>query len=117
MDGWTDGWTVTRKEDGKGPGTLKEDIIISVVLNNGCPLSLLLYHTLYGLYVDEHGPHLDKIDRGSLCLFETWLSFFFMLIMLFYFLNQEQAYNNLSTSYMSFALLLALKPIYLKPRL
>ena len=46
-----------------------------------------LLPTLFGLYIDELETNLDEIDGDSLCLFNTWLPFFFSLTMLFYSLD------------------------------
>ena len=52
-------------------------------VEQGCPL----LPTLFGLYIDELETNLDEIDGDSLCLFNTWLPFFFSLTMLFYSLD------------------------------
>ena len=74
-------------------------------IKHGCPLS----PTMFGLIIDELETYLKNIEGVRLHVYLTWwLPFFFMLTILFCFLHQDQAYKDFGTSYMSFALFLAL---------
>ena len=55
----------------------------------------ILFPTLIGLYIDEVETYLDEINGDSPCLLNTMVAIFFMLTMLFYYLNIEQAYKDL----------------------
>jgi hypothetical protein len=60
-------------------------------VNQRCPLS----PTLVGLYFAKLKTYLDEINGDSMCLFTTVVAILLMLMMLFYSLNLEYAYNDL----------------------
>ena len=66
------------------------EVMSDIGVKQGCPLS----PTLFGLHIDELETYLDKIDIDSPCLINTMVPFFFVLMMLFYSLDQEQAYKE-----------------------
>ena len=62
--------------------------------------------------------NLDEIDGDSPCLFDTVVAILLYVDNVFFCsLNHEQAYKDYGTYYISFALLLALKLIYIEPKL
>ena len=67
------------------------------------------------MYIDELETYLDKIEKGSPCLINIVVVILLHAYNVYLLSNQEQAYKVFRTNYMSFALFLALKSIYLRP--
>ena len=92
-------------------GDAHGEVMSDIGVIQGCPLS----PKLFGLYINKTWNIYGRDRRGFSVYYLThW--FVFMLTMLFYSLNQEQAYKGFWTSYTRFVLILALKLILSKTK-
>jgi hypothetical protein len=74
------------------------ELMFDIGVMQGCPSPIVMY-------IDEPKTYLDKIDKESPCLFNTVVAILRYMTILFYSLNQVQAYKKIWTSYMNIALL------------
>jgi len=93
-------------------GDTHGEVMSDIGVKQGCPLS----STLFGLYVDELETYLDEIDMDSPCLFDTVVDILLYADDVVLLSKSGAGLQRLLTSYMSFALLLALMSTYQRPK-
>ena len=71
-------------------GDTHREVLSDIGVKQGCSLS----STLFGLYIDQLETYLDEINKDFPCLFNTVVAIPLMMMMLFYFLNQENSYKD-----------------------